>query len=60
MMMSMKFFVDMQKEFEMLMIGEMKFFLGLQIAEIEKGIFISQTKYVKKLLNQTGWKSYGD
>lgn len=36
------------------MIGEMKFFLGLQISQTGKGIFISQAKYVKELLKKFG------
>ncbi|GLJ05329.1 hypothetical protein SUGI_0016200 [Cryptomeria japonica] len=50
----MKFVGDMLKEFEMSMIGEMKFFLGLKISQTGKGIFISQTKYVKELLKKFG------
>ena len=30
----------MQKEFEMYLLGEMNFFLGLQIVQCKKGIFI--------------------
>ncbi|GLJ26668.1 hypothetical protein SUGI_0518970 [Cryptomeria japonica] len=51
---SMKFVGDMQKEFEMSMIGEMKFFSGLQISQTGKGIFISQTNYVKEFLKKFG------
>ena len=36
------------------MIGEMKFFLGLQIVQNKEGIFISQTKYLKDLLKRFG------
>ena len=38
---SKKFVEEMKKEFEMSMIGEMKYFLGLQIVENKEGIFIS-------------------
>ena len=41
----------------MSMIGEMKFFLGLQIAQYNDGIFISQTKYMKELLKIFGLES---
>ena len=34
----------MQGEFEMSMMGELKFFLGLQIKQCKDGIFINQTK----------------
>ena len=36
-----KFLKDMKNEFEMSMIGEMKFSLGLQIIQNKEGIFIS-------------------
>lgn len=36
------------------MIGQMIFFLGLQISHTRKGIFISQAKYVKELLKKFG------
>ena len=49
-----KFAKEMKKEFEMSMIGEMKYFLGLQIAQNKERIFISQTKYLKDLLKRFG------
>ncbi len=42
----------MQKEFEMSMLGELGFFLGLQISQKESGIFISQSKYIKEMLKK--------
>ncbi|XP_045809814.1 uncharacterized protein LOC123904167 [Trifolium pratense] len=42
----------MQSEFEMSMMGELSFFLGLQIKQHEDGIFISQEKYIKDLLKK--------
>ena len=42
----------MSKEFEMSMMGELKYFLGLQIKQNEEGIFINQAKYVKYLLKR--------
>lgn len=50
--MSNKFYEEMKDEFEMSMIGEMKFFLGLQITQSKHGIFICQTKYLKELLKR--------
>ena len=35
----------MQSEFEMSMMGELRFFLGLQIKQESNGIFICQEKY---------------
>ena len=42
----------MRTEFEMSMIGELSFFLGLQVHQTEEGIFISQVKYVKEMLSK--------
>ena len=41
----------MHEEFEMSMMGELNFFLGLQIKQSKEGIFINQAKYIKDLLN---------
>ena len=49
-----KFAEEMKNEFEMSMIGEMKFFLGLQIVHKSDGIFISQAKYTNDLLKMFG------
>ncbi|XP_066163754.1 uncharacterized protein [Oryza sativa Japonica Group] len=43
-----------QREFEMSMIGESSFFLGLQIKQLKDGTFVSQTKYIKDLLKRFG------
>ena len=42
----------MQTEFEISMTRELKFFIGLQIKQTPKGIYIHQTKYVKELLKK--------
>ncbi|KAK2975554.1 hypothetical protein RJ640_011567 [Escallonia rubra] len=42
----------MSKEFEMSMMGELTFFLGLQIKQSKDGIFINQAKYTKELLKR--------
>ena len=44
----------MQGEFEMSMMGELTFFLRLQIKQEEEGIFINQTKYIKKIIKKFG------
>ena len=44
----------MAKEFEMSMIGELSFFLGLQIKQIKEGTFVSQIKYIKDMLRKFG------
>jgi hypothetical protein len=38
------------QRFEMSMMGELKFFLGFQVRQLERGTFISQEKYVKEML----------
>ncbi|GAU45715.1 hypothetical protein TSUD_400970 [Trifolium subterraneum] len=45
-------FAPVASEFEMSMMGELGFFLGLQIKQQEDGIFISQEKYVNDLLKK--------
>ena len=42
----------MTKEFEMSLMGELKFFLILQIIQASEGIFINQSKYIKELLKK--------
>ena len=42
----------MQTEFEMSMMGELKFFLGIQIKQCNDGIYIHQSKYIKELLKK--------
>jgi hypothetical protein len=42
----------MQSEFEMSMIGELSFFLGLQITQRSEGIFLSQEKYLREILKR--------
>jgi hypothetical protein len=42
------------KEFEIKDLGELKYFLGIEVARSRNGIFISQRKYVLDLLKETG------
>ena len=44
----------MSREFEMSMIGELSFFLGLQIKQLKEGTFVCQSKYVKDILKKFG------
>ncbi|GJY51479.1 retrovirus-related pol polyprotein from transposon TNT 1-94 [Tanacetum coccineum] len=46
----------MYSRFEMFLMGEMKFFLGLQIHQSLRGIFINQAKYALKILKKDGIK----
>jgi len=42
----------MQDEFEMSMIGELKFFLGILINQCKDGVYVHQTKYTKEILKK--------
>nr|GEW01030.1 retrovirus-related Pol polyprotein from transposon TNT 1-94 [Tanacetum cinerariifolium] len=44
----------MHSRFEMSLMGEMKFFLGLQIHQSPRGIFINQAKYTLEILHKHG------
>ena len=44
----------MNKEFEMSMFGEIKFFLGLNIQQSRDDIYIPQSKYIKEILKKFG------
>ncbi|GJS00076.1 retrovirus-related pol polyprotein from transposon TNT 1-94 [Tanacetum coccineum] len=44
----------MHDEFEMSMMGEVNFFLGLQIKQMKDGIFFNQFKYIKEMLMKFG------
>jgi hypothetical protein len=46
------FEMSMKKEFEMSAMGELKFFLGLQVDQRKDGFFIHQTKYVDDILER--------
>ncbi|GJY73562.1 retrovirus-related pol polyprotein from transposon TNT 1-94 [Tanacetum coccineum] len=42
----------MHNKFEMSMMGELKFFLGIQIHQSPRGIFINQAKYAQEILKK--------
>ncbi|GJS07806.1 retrovirus-related pol polyprotein from transposon TNT 1-94 [Tanacetum coccineum] len=44
----------MHDEFEMSMMGELNFFLGLQIKQLNDEIFFNQAKYIKEMLKKFG------
>ena len=48
------FAYEMKKMFEMSMVGELTYFLGLQVMQIDKGIYINQEKYAKYLAKRFG------
>ncbi|GJV30421.1 ribonuclease H-like domain-containing protein [Tanacetum coccineum] len=47
----------MHKRFQMSSIGELTFFLGLQVEQRKDGIFLSQDKYVYDILKKFGFTS---
>jgi hypothetical protein len=46
----------MIQKFEMSMMGELKYFLGFQIKQLQDGTFNSQTKYIQDILKKFGMK----
>ena len=44
----------MASEFEMFMIGELSYFLGLQIKQMKNGTFGSQGKYIRDMIKKFG------
>jgi hypothetical protein len=42
----------MEKEFHMLMMGELTFFLGIQVKQMKHATFIHQAKYTKHLMKK--------
>eukprot|EP00253_Pinus_taeda_P018736 PITA_18736 len=55
--MSQNFALVMQKEFEMSLLGDLTYFLGLQVQQNKDGIFLSQTKYLKRILKKYGMEN---
>ena len=47
----------MKKEFKMSMVGELTFFLGLQVKQKKKDIFVSQEKYARNIIKKFGLDS---
>jgi hypothetical protein len=42
----------MSREFDMSMMGELQFFLGLQIKQSKEGTFVHQAKYTKDIVRK--------
>jgi hypothetical protein len=42
----------MENEFQISMVGELKFFLGIQVKQTREGIFIHQAKYTKDFMKK--------
>ncbi|GKB83613.1 retrovirus-related pol polyprotein from transposon TNT 1-94 [Tanacetum coccineum] len=47
-----RFSNEMSSKFQMSMMGQMSFFLGLQISQNPRGIFINQSKYANEILKK--------
>ena len=52
-----EFSEEMKKDFEMSMVGELTFFLGLQVKQKKEGIFVSQEKYARNIVKKFGLDS---
>jgi hypothetical protein len=46
----------MTRKFEMSMIAELSFFLGLQIKQLKEGTFVCQSNYVRDIFKKLGMK----
>jgi len=53
------FIQQMQSEFKMSLVGELTYFLGLQVKQMEDTIFISQSKYAKNIVKKFGLDNDG-
>jgi len=53
------FIQQMQFEFEMNLVGELAYFLGLQVKQMEDTIFISHSKYAKNIVKKFGMDNGG-
>jgi hypothetical protein len=51
------FVEQMQSEFEMSLVGELTYFLGLQVKQMEDSIFLSQSKYAKNIVKKFGMEN---
>jgi hypothetical protein len=47
-----RFVEDMSREFEMSMMGELQFFLGLQMKQSKEGTFVHQAKYTQDIVRK--------
>ena len=47
----------MQEEFEMSLMGKLNYFIELQVKQTKNETFISQTKYIRKIIKKFGMES---
>ena len=50
----------MSSEFEMSMVGELNYFLGMQVKQTSTGIMLNQSKYAKNLVKRFGLENGKD
>jgi hypothetical protein len=55
-----RFAEEMSREFEMSMIGELQFFLSLQIKQLKEGTFVHKAKYTKDIVRKFKMDLEGD
>ena len=48
------FVKQMHDKFEMSMVGELSYFLGFQIIQLDDGVLISKSKYAKNIVKKFG------
>src|ERR1044072_3083475 len=48
------FVQQMKSEFEMSLVGELNYFLGLQVKQMDDSIFVSKRKYAKVIVKNFG------
>ena len=51
------FVKQMQSKFETSLVGELTYFLGLQVKQMEDSIFLSQSKYAKNIVKKFGMEN---
>ncbi|KAH9685900.1 hypothetical protein KPL70_014158 [Citrus sinensis] len=47
---------SMEKEFDMSDLGKMRYFIGVEVVQNENGIYLSQKKYAKEVLDRFGMR----
>lgn len=48
----------MKKEFDMIVLGRMRYFLGIEVTQRDDGIFISQKKYAAEVIDRFGMQGF--
>src|ERR1044072_8839414 len=51
------FVTQVKSEFEMSLVGELNYFMGLQLKQMEDFMFVSQSKYVRGIVKKFGLES---